>query len=404
MAHERGTAAPEDGRASRPSGAGLADPGTVERALTALRSVTDADLSDLLALAADLTGAEIAALAVADDESFHYPLAVGTAPFTTPYAEALCRRARGVPGIFEVPDATLDPHLRDSPLVTGEQAEVRFYASAPLTTSAGQEVGRFCLFGTRPRRLHEDQRRALATLAVAADRILQLRMRRLAPGQPPTADVVAIAAQVGHDLQSPLATLTMSLGMLEDGGLDAQTRSSVLATASRSAERMRGMVEGTLRLHDLAHEPPRHEVVDLRALVEQLVTDERDQWQRSGGRVDVGALPTVLGDPAQVTLVLHNLLQNARKFARPGHPPQVRVRATREGDRVRVTVRDNGVGIPVGRSARVFDLFARAGDAQGHGIGLATVARIVQAHGGRCGVDDVPPGGGAALWFELPGA
>lgn len=398
MAHERGSASAVDGHA------GLADRGTAERALTALRAVTDADLSDLLALAADLTGVEVTALAVADDESFHYPVTVGTDAFTTPYAEALCRRARGVPGLFEVPDTTLDPHLQDSPLVTGESAVVRFYASAPLTTSGGQEVGRFCLFGTRPHRLDEEQRRVLATLAVAANRILELRLRRLAPSRPPTADVVAIAAQVSHDLQSPLATLTMSLGMLEDDGLDAPTRSSVLATASRSVERMRGMVEGTLRLHDLAHEPPRHEVVDLRALVEQLVRDEHDQWERSGGRVDVGALPTVLGDPAQVALVLQNLLQNARKFARPSHPPEVVVSATREGDRVRVTVLDNGVGIPAERHARVFDLFARAGDAQGHGIGLATVARIVHAHGGRCGVVDVPAGAGAALWFELPGA
>ena len=152
MAHERGSASAVDGHA------GLADRGTAERALTALRAVTDADLSDLLALAADLTGVEVAALAVADDESFHYPVTVGTDAFTTPYAEALCRRARGVPGLFEVPDTTLDPHLQDSPLVTGESAVVRFYASAPLTTSGGLEVGRFCLFGTRPHQLDEEQR------------------------------------------------------------------------------------------------------------------------------------------------------------------------------------------------------------------------------------------------------
>ena len=398
MAHQRGTSDVPVGLA------GLADRATVERALTALQSVTDADISDLLALAADLTGVEVAALAVADVDAFHYPVTVGTDPFTTPYAEALCRRAQGVPGLFEVPDTALDPHLRDSPLVTGEVAAVRFYASAPLTTAAGQEVGRFCLFSTSPRRLDDEQRRVLATLAVAANRILELRLRRLAPTQPPTADVVAVAAQISHDLQSPLATLTMSLGMLEGGGLDTVTQASVLAMASRSVERMRGMVEATLRLHDLAHEPPRHEVVDLRSLVEQLVSDEADQWERCGGSVDVGALPAALGDPAQVTLVLQNLLQNARKFARPGHPPQVTVRATREGDLVRVTVRDDGVGIAPERHARVFDLFARAGDAQGHGIGLATVARIVHAHGGRCGVEDLPPGAGAGLWFELPGA
>ena len=138
MAHQRGTSDVPVGLA------GLADRATVERALTALQSVTDADISDLLALAADLTGVEVAALAVADADAFHYPVTVGTDPFTTPYAEALCRRAQGVPGLFEVPDTALDPHLRDSPLVTGEVAAVRFYASAPLTTAAGQEFGDMC--------------------------------------------------------------------------------------------------------------------------------------------------------------------------------------------------------------------------------------------------------------------
>ena len=402
MAHERGTATadtdPHVGRST------LADSGTARRALTALHTVSDADLADLLALAADLAGVEVAALAVADEDEFHYPVTVGTTPFTTPYAEAMCRLARGVPGLVEVTDTTLDPDPCDSPFVTGEVASVRYYASVPLSTAAGDEVGRFCLFGTRPHHLDGQQRRVVSTLAVAANRILELRLRRLAPTQVPTADALAVAAQVSHDLQSPLATLTMSLGMLQGGGLDAATYATVLAMAVRSVERMSGMVEGTLRLHDLAHEPPRHEVVDLHDLVEQLVADEHDQWDRTGGSVDVGPLPRVVGDPAQVTLVLQNLLQNARKFARPGHPPEVAVRAAREGDRVRVTVRDTGVGIPVEHRSRVFDLFARSGEAQGHGIGLATVARIVHAHGGRCGVEDLPEGAGAALWFELPAA
>ncbi|WP_157520104.1 sensor histidine kinase [Nocardioides dokdonensis] len=378
------------------------DPESSGRTMTALSTVRDTDLRDLLALAADLLDVEVAAVTVADGDDFHYPVAVGIEPFSTPYAAAMCRQAWGHGELFEVPDTLLDPRFTDSPFVTGELASVRFYASFPLSTSTGEETGRFCLFGLSPRRLDDAQRRVVATLAVAANRILELRLRRLAPMPAPTADVLAIAAQVSHDLQSPLATLMMSLGVLQGEELDSTTRASVLAMATRSVERMRGMVEGTLRLHDLGREAPGHETVDLRALTEQLLADEAEQWDQVGGTVDLGELPPVVGDPTQLTLVLQNLLHNARKFARPGQPPEVAVRAERRGDRVRVTVRDAGVGIPAGHRSRVFDLFTRTGHAQGHGIGLATVARVVHAHGGDCGTEDLPEGAGAALWFELP--
>ena len=139
MAHARGSAPAVAGRT------GPADRGTVERALTALRAVTDADLSDLLALAADLTGVEVAALAVADDESFHYPVTVGTDAFTTPYAEALCRRARGVPGLFEVPDTALDRAAATLTALTFHPTGTEGYAKAEVT--AGGIV--LTVFGAR---------------------------------------------------------------------------------------------------------------------------------------------------------------------------------------------------------------------------------------------------------------
>ena len=100
--------------------------------------------------------------------------------------------------------------------------------------------------------------------------------------------------------------------------------------------------------------------------------------------------------------VLQNLVTNAVKFARPGVPARVEVSGSRVGDAWRISVRDNGVGIPGDRRQDVFSLFSRV-DSQvdGHGIGLATVARIVSAHEGRVGIEDVP-GSGVEVWFELP--
>jgi signal transduction histidine kinase len=68
----------------------------------------------------------------------------------------------------------------------------------------------------------------------------------------------------------------------------------------------------------------------------------------------------------------------------------------------RISVRDNGIGIPEDRQVDVFSLFSRVEtDVEGHGIGLATVARILAAHDGRAGASS-RPGGGAEIWFELP--
>lgn len=118
--------------------------------------------------------------------------------------------------------------------------------------------------------------------------------------------------------------------------------------------------------------------------------------------VEVEALPRLRCDADLVYSVALNLLTNAVKFARPGVPPRLQVCADELEGRVRVNVQDNGIGVPPDRVEDVFGLFARGGsDAEGHGIGLATVKRIVEAHGGRVGIE-LPDGPGTTVWFELP--
>jgi signal transduction histidine kinase len=100
--------------------------------------------------------------------------------------------------------------------------------------------------------------------------------------------------------------------------------------------------------------------------------------------------------------VLLNLLTNSVKFARPGIPPVVRIDSIRSQEGWRISVSDNGVGIPAHRRRDVFSLFSRVDDGvSGYGIGLATVARIIAAHGGRVGAVESPEGG-TEIWFEVP--
>jgi len=103
--------------------------------------------------------------------------------------------------------------------------------------------------------------------------------------------------------------------------------------------------------------------------------------------------------------VLSNLIGNAIKYIGEGPDKRVRVRARPEDGTVRVEVVDTGPGVPFALRERVFDPYVRASSSSipGLGLGLATVRRLVETHGGRVGVD-AAPGGGSRFWIELPKA
>jgi signal transduction histidine kinase len=116
-----------------------------------------------------------------------------------------------------------------------------------------------------------------------------------------------------------------------------------------------------------------------------------------------GSLPALTGDPARLTQVLVNLLANASKYSPPRKAIDVRVEQA--GAALRISVADQGPGIPEAERVNVFRSFVRGETADreqyGIGLGLYVVQAAVAAHGGRVGIDD-RPGGGSVVWFELP--
>lgn len=148
--------------------------------------------------------------------------------------------------------------------------------------------------------------------------------------------------------------------------------------------------------------------VPLGPVFAQAVSDLRPVVGATAAEVVVHDLPHLPGDPDMLYAVAVNLLDNALKFTRPGVPPRVEVRAERRGDVWRVVVHDDGIGIPEQHAESVFLPYVRlsASDpdgpddpVDGHGVGLSTVKRIVESHGGSVGVDS-RTGAGATVWFE----
>ncbi|MDA0302314.1 MAG: HAMP domain-containing sensor histidine kinase [Chloroflexi bacterium] len=218
-------------------------------------------------------------------------------------------------------------------------------------------------------------------------------------------------ASIAHDLKGPLSTVSSYLDLIAEGALGpvtADTRQAVHRAAEASA-RARTLVESALLLHvqAVAARPLDIETVDLRSLICEVTEALRGEITASHAEVTVERLPAVQGNAALLFRVFENLVQNAVKYARPGEAPMVMISGTCRADgRVEILVRDHGIGIPAEDHERVFEVAARAanGDAvMGHGLGLATVRRLLREQGGDAWID-AAAGDGAAVRLTLPHA
>src|SRR6478735_1066819 len=119
-------------------------------------------------------------------------------------------------------------------------------------------------------------------------------------------------------------------------------------------------------------------------------------------------LPSVRADPVALRQLFGNLVGNAVKYARPGEPATIAVRARRKGSRVVVEIEDCGIGVEDSERSLIFQRFHRSGAVRAHfrgtGMGLSICQTIVQRHGGTIECLTTPPGSGTVFRFDLPAA
>ena len=191
-----------------------------------------------------------------------------------------------------------------------------------------------------------------------------------------------------HDLQEPLRKIVSFGERLETaaGHLLIGNARIYLDRMLDAAVRMRALIADLLSYSQIATSASPFAPTDLAAIARGVLADLEVSIAESGGRVDVGALPTIDADASQIRQLLQNLLGNAIKFRRPGVPPVVAVDAasSRDGD-VTITVTDNGIGFKSEHGERIFRMFERLHARTvyaGSGIGLAVCRKIVERHGG----------------------
>ena len=171
----------------------------------------------LVGLAAQICGTPMAAINLLDDRRQWFKAEVGLGLKETALEVAICAKAILQPGLFVVPDATRDSRFASNPLVTG-RPHIRFYAGAVLETPAGLPLGTLCVLDHRPRKLNQQQRSALTTLAAQA--MSQLELRRVITERDEALEASRqaeerqslLVRELHHRVRNALATVQALLG------------------------------------------------------------------------------------------------------------------------------------------------------------------------------------------------
>jgi signal transduction histidine kinase len=238
----------------------------------------------------------------------------------------------------------------------------------------------------------------------AAD--LELRVReRTAQLQAVNRELESFTASVSHDLRAPARHIDgfASLLLSEAAELKPETVNT-LQRIARAARRMNTLIDDLLSLARTGTQELRKSDFDMNALVEEVVEELDPRSGTSHIRWEIAKLPKAHGDPALVRVMLQNLLGNAVKYSSKREEAQIEVGARASGSgAAEFFVHDNGAGFDMAYADKLFGVFSRLHserDFEGTGVGLATVQRIVNRHGGHIRAVG-KPGEGAEFSFTL---
>lgn len=223
-------------------------------------------------------------------------------------------------------------------------------------------------------------------------------------------ELEAFTYSVSHDLRAPLRHITGFAAILEEdfSACLAPEAQQHLSRVLEGARKMVVLIDSMLDLARLGRQPAKFHAVDLNRLVEDAVALLAPELDGRSIEWKIGKLPSVEGDPVLIRQVFQNLLANSIKFTRTREAAVIEVDQVSEGDskcvgQVTIFVRDNGVGFNMKYADKLFKALQRLHSPkqfEGTGIGLATVHRIIEKHGGKVWTEAVLDQG-ATFYFSL---
>ncbi len=271
----------------------------------------------------------------------------------------------------------------------------RRYSRADLALA--EELGRRAALAVLNARLYHEAQ----SLNVELERHVGERTEQL---QQANRELESFASAVSHDLRTPLSGINgFSQALLEDYGesLD-DTAKDYLARIQANISRMGQLIDDILKLSRVSRKELRLEPVDLSSLIQDITMNLGKQYHHAPKFV-FPKDATAWADPGLVRIALENLLDNAWKFTSRQAHAHIVFGLKEEADERVYHLKDNGTGFDMRYAPTLFEPFQRLHSSReftGTGIGLVTVKRVVERHGGRIWVTS-RPGKGTTFFFTL---
>lgn len=340
---------------------------------------------------------------------------IGLSVASSPAVGAGNKRSMVVTGASESDPAeriTAYRRLADHPLIVGtsrpvEDALADFYEHR-RRIMAGTAL-MLALVGALARLLHRDatrrdeERQALAELNATLEDRVRLRTEEL---EQSNRELLSFSYSVSHDLRAPLRAINgFSHALAEDYGerLDAIGR-NYLERLRKASLRMGELIDELQKLAGVSRHTLRIDMTDISVIAREILDDlaATSPERTVQSHVDPGL--SADADPTLIRNALQNLLGNAWKFSRDSHPAIIQVGGRPHGDEKLFFVTDNGVGFDMAHAGKLFQPFQqlhKRDGFEGSGIGLASVRRIIERHGGSVWAES-SPGAGTTVFFTLP--
>lgn len=221
-------------------------------------------------------------------------------------------------------------------------------------------------------------------------------------------EISAFHYTITHDLRAPLRVIDGFAKILKEdyGRQFDRIGNDHIDRIQAATQRMNGMLESMLSLarisqHELVREP-----VNLSQLAQSIAQELQQQAPQRRAAFNIQPELLVVGDPALLRQLMDNLLSNAWKYSAQREVAHIALGSSQVGTERIYTVSDNGAGFDMKAASHLFGLFQRLHSASkfaGHGVGLASVQRIVHRHGGRIWAE-AEPDQGARFMFTLGGS